>query len=157
MFLASENIPWEAQRIRLHNLASLIPHASRLPLLILSGSYESSPSTIVKNLGLNQVVPIVQSKQIDGIFSDENLRKALEWLATINDALDESIEEICDAAKSNLARWPCPEISLLDFQILESDLPSVGWSSASRIKPLVQALKNCKLSNDISRCSLTGI
>ncbi|KAI3745110.1 hypothetical protein L1987_58212 [Smallanthus sonchifolius] len=203
MFLASENIPWEAQRIRLHNLASLIPHASRLPLLILSSSYESSPSTLVENLGLNQVdkskicsfsvVPIVQNKQIDGIFSDENLRKALEWLASespiqpvvhrvktrelvmtrlqfdahktspelcisaINDALDESIEEICDAAKSNPARWPCPEISLLDFQILESDLPSVGWSSASRIEPLVQALKNCKLPNDISWCSLTRI
>ncbi|KAK9079988.1 hypothetical protein SSX86_001663 [Deinandra increscens subsp. villosa] len=200
MFLASEYISWKAQKIRLHNLVSLIPHACRLPLVILSGSHRSSPSTIVENLGLNQVdkskicsfsvVPIVQSKQIDGLFSDENLRKALEWLASespvqpavhcvktrelvlthlqfdahktspekcisaINDALDETIKEICDAAKSNPASWPCPEISLL--LNLQSYLPSVGWSSASRIKDLVQALENCKLPNDISWCSLTG-
>ncbi|KAL8216377.1 hypothetical protein R6Q57_023214 [Mikania cordata] len=205
MFLASEHISWEAQKIQLHNIVSLIPRASRLPLVILSVSYKSNlnPSTIVENLGLNQVdnskicsfsvVPIVQSKQKDEIFSDENLKKALEWLASespvqpivhcvktrelvmahiqfgshktnpekcisaINDALDESIKEICDAAKSNPASWPCPEISLVDFQILKSYLPSVGWSSTSRIEPLVQALKKCKLPNNTSWCSWAAI
>ncbi|KAJ0730764.1 putative proteasome component (PCI) domain-containing protein [Helianthus annuus] len=188
MLVASEYISWEAQKIRLHNLVSLIPYASCLPLLILSGS---SPSTTVENLGLNQVDRSkICSFSVLPIDGDENLRKALEWLASespvqpvvhcvktrdlvmnhlqfdahkrspehcisaINDALDESIKEICDAAKSNPASWPCPEISLLDFQPY---LPSVGWSSASRIEPLIQALKNCKLPNNISWCSLTGI
>ncbi|KAK1425002.1 hypothetical protein QVD17_20344 [Tagetes erecta] len=189
MFIASEYILWEAQKIRLHNLVSLIPHASRLPLVIVS---DSSPSTIIENLGLNQVdqskicsFSIVESKKLD----DDSLRKVLEWLASespiqsvvrcvktrelvmsrlhfddahktspalcisaINDALDESINEIGDAAKSNPASWPCPEVSLLDFHV---HLPSVGWSSASRIEPLVQALNKCKLPNvDMSWFSL---
>ncbi|KAI7726661.1 hypothetical protein M8C21_029971 [Ambrosia artemisiifolia] len=192
MFVASAYISWEAQKIQLHNLVSLIPYASSLPLVILTAS---SLSTTVENLGLNQIDRSkICSFSVVPIDGDENLRKALEWLASespvqpvvrcvktrelvmnhlkfdadkgspehcisvINDALDDSIKEICDAAKSNPASWPCPEISLLGFQMLESHLPSVGWSSASRIEPLVQALKNCKLPNNIiSWCSLTGI
>lgn len=202
MFLASESISWEAQKIRLHNLISSIPHGSCLPLLILSGSYEScsDPLFIVKNLGLNEVdksricsfsvVPLVEINQKDGFFSDHHLRKGLEWLASqsplqpvvhsvkthelvlthlkfstdmqfdgrktspehcisaINEAVDKSIQEISDAARSNPVCWPCPEISLLsesDHRILESYLPSIGWSSGTRIDPLIQALRNCKL------------
>nr|XP_043639664.1 SAC3 family protein B isoform X2 [Erigeron canadensis] len=206
MFLASEGISWEAQKLQLFNLVSLIPCGSCLPLLILS---VSDPSTIVENLGLNEVdkskIICFSVVSLDGFFSDEFLRKGLEWLAShspvqpvvhcvktrelvlnhlqfvqfdahnispeqcivvINDAVDDSIKDIVQAAKSNPICWPCPEISLLngpDYQILESHLPRLGWSSATRIGPLTQALRNCKLPsipNDISWCcnrSLTGI
>ncbi|XP_024985476.1 SAC3 family protein B isoform X2 [Cynara cardunculus var. scolymus] len=197
MFLASESISWDAQKIRLRKLVSSIPHGSCLPLLILSCS---DPSIMEENLGLNEVdksricsfsvVPLVEINQKDGFFSDNHLRKGLEWLASqsplqpvvhhvkthelvlthlqfssnmqfdgrktspehcisaINEAVDKSIEEISDAAKSNPVCWPCPEISLLsesDHRILESYLPSIGWSSGTRIDPLIQALRNCKL------------
>ncbi|XP_076924498.1 SAC3 family protein B-like [Bidens hawaiensis] len=190
MFLASDLFSWESQKIRLHNIISLIPHASGLPLLVLS---DCSLSTVVENLGLNQIDKSkICSVSVLPVGSDESLKKALDWLASespvqpvvhcvkpselvmdrlhfnpqktspkecisaINNAVDESVKDICVAVKSNPASWPCPEVLLLDFQILESYLPSVGWSSASRIEPLVQALNNCKLPNNKSWCSLNG-
>lgn len=206
MFVSSESISWEAQKLQLHNLVSLIPCGSCLPLLILIKSC-SNPLTIVGYLGLNEVdkskicsfsvIPLAQKKHIDGVFNDGYLRKGLEWLASqspvqpvvccvktrelvlthlkklvrfdarktspgqcisaINQTLDESIKEIDEAAKSNPVCWPCPEILLLQnkpvFQILKSYLPNIGWSSSTRIQPLIQALQTCKLPtipNEIS-------
>lgn len=71
-------------------------------------------------------------------------------VSVVNRAVDESIAEIGNAAKSNPVNWPCPEISLLngpDFRILEPYIPSIGWSSGSRVDPLVQVLRDCKLPN----------
>lgn len=202
MFLASECISWEDQKIRLDSLVSSIPYGSCLPLLILVDSSESrsDPSVIVKRLGLNEIdkstVSCFAVIPFDGFSGDESLRTGLEWLAkespaqpivhcvktrelvlthlkisigdrktspeecisAINEALDESIKEIGEAAKSNPVCWPCPEISLLnerDCRILEPYLPNVGWSSATRIESLAQALRNCKLPtipNDIYWC-----
>lgn len=188
LFLASESISWDAQKMRLQNLVSSIPHGSCLPLLILSCS---DPSIIVENLGLNEVDKSrICSFSVVPLFEINHLRKGLEWLASqsplqpvvrcvkthelvlthlkfssdlqfdglktspehcisvINEAVDKSIREISNAAKSNPVCWPCPEISLLtesNHGILESYLPSIGWSSGTRIDPLIQALRNCKL------------
>ncbi|KAJ9536862.1 hypothetical protein OSB04_029595 [Centaurea solstitialis] len=197
MFLTSQSISWGSQKIRLRDLVSSIPHGSCLPLLVLTCS---EPSVVVGNLGLNEVdksricsysvVPLVEINQKDGFFSDNHLKKGLEWLASqsplqpvvhrvkthelvlthlkfssdlqfhgcktspercisaVNEAVEKSIREVTNAAKSNPVCWPCPEISLLtepDHGILEPYLPIIGWSSGTRIDPLVRALRNCKL------------
>ncbi|XP_071701316.1 SAC3 family protein B isoform X2 [Rutidosis leptorrhynchoides] len=188
MFLASERVSWEAQKIRLFSLVSLIPYGSCLPLLVLSGSGSSS---LVESLGLNEIdkskICSFSVISLDGFFSDGYLRNGVEWLAgqspvqpvvrcvktrelilahlqcvqfdasdtspeqcvaVFNDAVDESIGKIRQAAKSNPVGWPCPEISLLsgpNDRIFESYMPGIGWSSATRIEPLIQALRRCKL------------
>ncbi|KAL6343488.1 hypothetical protein AAG906_024853 [Vitis piasezkii] len=211
LFLVSESIPLELQKVRLHNLLMSLPSGSCLPLLILSGTYKkdaSDPSSaIIDELGLNSidrsrvsrfsVVFLVQDQQTehtDGFFSDEQLRKGLYWLASesplqpilhcvktrelvlthlncslevlenmniyevgpdqcisaFNDALDRSQGEICVAADANRTSWPCPEIALLEesgheHRAIKLYLPSIRWSSAARIEPLVCALRGCKL------------
>ncbi|XP_068331324.1 SAC3 family protein B-like isoform X1 [Pyrus communis] len=209
LFLTSESISWNLQKVRLHNLLMLIPYGSCLPLLILSGSYKNNvdDSTIVDNLGLRDldksrissflVVPLVESQQmgqLDGFFSDNQLREGLRWLASesplqpilhhvktlelvlthlnsslepldrmkdyeagpdncilaFNEALDWSQKEIAAAVKSNPSSWPCPEIALLEefsdeYRVVKWCLPSVGWSSAEKVEPLMSALGDCRL------------
>ncbi|XP_059655834.1 SAC3 family protein B isoform X2 [Cornus florida] len=98
LFLVSESIPWELQKMRLHNLLMSLPSGSCLPLLILRGRREEnsdSSSTVVENLGLRDidksrlsnflVVHLVQNhedERFDGFFSDEQLRDGLKWLAS---------------------------------------------------------------------------
>ncbi|KAJ7980171.1 SAC3 family protein like [Quillaja saponaria] len=98
LFLVSESIPWEFQRVQLHNLLMSIPTGARLPLLILCGSYEEKvvgfSSIIINELGLDEidqsrisgflVVFLVENQQMEhlnGFFSDTRLREGLEWLA----------------------------------------------------------------------------
>ncbi|XP_073138097.1 SAC3 family protein B [Henckelia pumila] len=95
LFLLSENIPLELQKNRLHDLILSLPSGSRVPLLILSVAEkdESDPSTVAKDLGLNDIdksrvsvfsfsfLKDQQTEQFDGFFSDERLREGLEWLA----------------------------------------------------------------------------
>ncbi|KAM1301306.1 hypothetical protein ACFX2H_012359 [Malus domestica] len=209
LFLTSDSIPWNLQKVRLHNLLMSIPYGSCLPLLILSGSYKNNvnDSTIVDNLGLHDldksrissflVVPLVESQQmgrLDGFFSDSRLREGLRWLASesplqpilhhvktrelvlthlnssleplgrmkdyeagpdncilaFNEALDWSQKEIAAAVKSNPSSWPCPEIALLEefsdeYRVVKWCLPSVGWSSAEKVEPLMSALGDCRL------------
>lgn len=99
LFLASENIPWQHQKIQLQSLLSSIPAGSRLPLLILSCLYtEETPdslSIMVNELGLHDidksrissfhVAPLIVNHQMehsDGFFSNEQLREGLKWLAS---------------------------------------------------------------------------
>ncbi|KAH7573663.1 hypothetical protein JRO89_XS03G0188500 [Xanthoceras sorbifolium] len=99
MFLVSDSIPWKLQKVQLHNLLMSIPSGSRLPLLILSGSYCEEIldpySVIVNELGLHNldksrvnsfsVKFLVDNQQMgysDGFFSDEQLREGLQWLAS---------------------------------------------------------------------------
>ncbi|KAL5984520.1 hypothetical protein ACLOJK_018625 [Asimina triloba] len=99
LFLASENIPWDLQRARLHNLLSSIPSGSGLPLLVLIGGVHHNqvpnPSRdIVNRLGLHDVdnrriatFSIVDlagnhaSEDQKGFLSDSHLREGLQWLA----------------------------------------------------------------------------
>lgn len=210
LFLVSESIPWNLQKIQLHNLLISIPSGSSLPLLVISDSYhkEASDSSIIASeLGLHDidksqissflVVFLVGDKQmehLDGFFCDMRLREGLQWLASesplqpdlhciktrdlvlahlnpsldvletmsdyevdpnhcilaFNEALDWSLGEIAAAAKANSGSWPCPEISLLedlhdDHMLVKWYLPSMGWSSPSRIEPLLCAIRDCKL------------
>ncbi|KAG5236097.1 SAC3 family protein [Salix suchowensis] len=98
IFLVSESIPWNIQKIKLHNLLAYIPSGSKLPLLVLSGSnYKEDvdlSSIIVNELGLQDIdksqissfsiVFLNEDKQVemwDGFFSDMRLREGLQWLA----------------------------------------------------------------------------
>lgn len=97
LFLVSESISWEHQRVNLHNLLMSIPSDACLPLLILcsSGSYdERSSSVIINELGLQDidnlrvssflVVSLRENRQMkhsNGFFSDTRLREGLQWLA----------------------------------------------------------------------------
>ncbi|KAI9194620.1 hypothetical protein LWI28_007679 [Acer negundo] len=99
LFLVSDSIPWKLQKVKLHNLLMSIPSGSRLPLLILSGSYCEEIldpySVIVNELGLHDIdksrvnsfsvkflVGNHQMGHSDGFFSDEQLREGLQWLAS---------------------------------------------------------------------------
>ncbi|XP_075655365.1 SAC3 family protein B isoform X2 [Castanea sativa] len=99
LFLVSDNIPWNHQKVQLQKLLMSIPSGSCLPLLILSGSCkEETPdsfSIMVNELGLHeidksqissfQVFPLVVNDEMehsDGFFSDEQLREGLKWLAS---------------------------------------------------------------------------
>ncbi|CAK7332937.1 unnamed protein product [Dovyalis caffra] len=99
LFLVSESIPWNLQKIQLYNLLTCIPFGSKLPLLVLSGSNCKEDldlsSIIVNELGLQDIdksqissfsiVFLIEDKQVemwDGFFSDLRLREGLRWLAS---------------------------------------------------------------------------
>jgi len=77
-------------------------------------------------------------------------------IGMFNDALDQTIMDIQNAASSNLNNWPCSEINLIDNsdlrRILLSSLPEVDWSSADKIHVIMASLQSCKLPrfSDIS-------
>ena len=86
----------------------------------------------------------------------ENLKAAEigpnHCISAFNEALDRSAEEIIAAASANRIHWPCPEISLLEDSseerlAAEMYLPSIGWSSARRIEPIISTIKGCRLSS----------
>ncbi|XP_059282050.1 SAC3 family protein B isoform X2 [Lycium ferocissimum] len=97
LFLLSEGIPWDLQKNQLHKLLMSVPPRSHLPLLIVSDLCKENvdPSTIVKELELHEVhesrlhsFSVVYLKnqqrmeQLNGFFSDEQLRGGLKWLAS---------------------------------------------------------------------------
>ncbi|KAJ4845709.1 hypothetical protein Tsubulata_014579 [Turnera subulata] len=99
VFLISESIPWSLQKVQLHDLLTSIPSGSSLPLLILSGSchreLSDASSIIISELGLRGldktkissflVVFLVgdnEADDLDGFFSDRELREGLRWLAS---------------------------------------------------------------------------
>ncbi|XP_075101226.1 SAC3 family protein B [Nicotiana tabacum] len=96
LFLLSEGIPWDLQKNQLHKLLMEVPSGSHLPLLILSDMCKenAAPSTIVKELELHEVresrlhsfsvvfLKNQQMEQLNGFFSDEQLRGGLKWLAS---------------------------------------------------------------------------
>ncbi|KAI4317698.1 hypothetical protein L6164_025548 [Bauhinia variegata] len=95
IFLVSESIPWNLQRIHLNNLLMSIPSGACLPLLILCGSSEEFSFDIINELGLHdidnsrisgfQLVFLVENQQMKHLgrfFSDRRLREGLEWLAS---------------------------------------------------------------------------
>lgn len=96
LFLVSESISWELQRVHLHNLLMSIPSGARLPLLILCGSYdEGFSSVIINELDLKDIdklqissfrlVFLIENQQMDhlgGFFSDRQLKEGLQWLAS---------------------------------------------------------------------------
>jgi hypothetical protein len=94
LFLVSESISWNHQRVHLHNLLMSIPSGACLPLLILCDSYNSS-TVIINELGLQDIDKLrvssfllvflrenQQRKHVDGFFSDTQLREGLQWLAS---------------------------------------------------------------------------
>ncbi|RRT71347.1 hypothetical protein B296_00006964 [Ensete ventricosum] len=99
VFLVSESIPWEIQKVRLHNVLASIPSGSKLPLLILSSDvYDEentdSSHTITRRLGLHDadmtriysfsVVFLCDNDpqlKSNGFLKDDKLREGLLWLA----------------------------------------------------------------------------
>lgn len=96
VFLVSECIPWELQRQWVHNALMALPSGTSLPLLILSGSCRDTldTSSVIRELRLHDIdqsrisnfsvvyLKNQQMDQIDGFFSDEQLREGLQWLAS---------------------------------------------------------------------------
>lgn len=93
LYPVSDTVPWELQRVQLHNLVMSLPAGACVPLLILSGSEWSC--SIVDKLGLKDIdnshvgsfsVICVNEKedtaQFDGYFSDHKLKEGLTWLAS---------------------------------------------------------------------------
>lgn len=79
-------------------------------------------------------------------------------ISVFNNAISQLAEEILAAAYTNPNQWPALEIDLLERSsseriFTEKFLPSVGWSLPSRIQPLIENVKSCKLpefSHDLS-------
>ncbi|VFQ60197.1 unnamed protein product [Cuscuta campestris] len=98
VFLALECFPWEVQKKRLNEVLMALPSGSSLPLLVLSSSCKSrvDPSTITEELGLHDIdKSLVMAfnilflkddplEKITGFFSDNHLRRGLEWLADVS-------------------------------------------------------------------------
>ncbi|XP_020102832.1 SAC3 family protein B-like isoform X2 [Ananas comosus] len=73
-----------------------------------------------------------------------------QCISAFNDALNRLIGQVHFAASVNSNGWPCPEIDLLEKstserKVVETFLPSIGWSSPSRIESLAKAIVCCKL------------
>ncbi|KAK8946568.1 hypothetical protein KSP39_PZI007338 [Platanthera zijinensis] len=73
-----------------------------------------------------------------------------DCITVFNEALEKSAEEIMVTASMNPTQWPAPEIDLLDKSCKERILasmcvPSKGWSSYTRIDPIVRGINSCKL------------
>ncbi|WOL06182.1 SAC3 family protein B isoform X1 [Canna indica] len=94
MFHVSESVPWDVQRVRLHNVLARIPSGSSLPLLIVSGDTYTeeifNPSlTITRRLGLDDVdmtrissfSVIFLCENPNSLLKDDEVREGLLWLA----------------------------------------------------------------------------
>lgn len=95
LFVATENVPLDLQRVQLHKLLMSIPSGSCLPLLILSDVHDEvdTSSMLANGLGLYnidksrirsiQVVSLLDNPHSRhmGFFSDEKLKEGLKWLA----------------------------------------------------------------------------
>ncbi|KAF8668941.1 hypothetical protein HU200_052151 [Digitaria exilis] len=73
-----------------------------------------------------------------------------DCISVFNNAVDQVVEEIMAAAQTNINQWPALEIDLLEGTsneriYAEAFLPSIGWSSPSRIQPLLAAISTCKI------------
>ncbi|XP_039833823.1 SAC3 family protein B-like isoform X3 [Panicum virgatum] len=73
-----------------------------------------------------------------------------DCISVFNNAVDQVAEEILAAACTNANQWPALEIDLLDRtsnerRYAEMFLPSTGWSSPSKIQPLLAAINTCKI------------
>uniref|UniRef100_A0A0D9X274 PCI domain-containing protein n=1 Tax=Leersia perrieri TaxID=77586 RepID=A0A0D9X274_9ORYZ len=73
-----------------------------------------------------------------------------QCISVFNKSVNQLAEEISAAAYTASSQWPAPEINLLERSsseriFAEMFLPSIGWSSPSRIQPLLATIKSCKL------------
>ena len=73
-----------------------------------------------------------------------------DCISVFNNAVNQLAEEILAAANANYSQWPAPEIDLLERTsneriYAEMSLPSIGWSSPSRIQLLIAAINSCKI------------
>nr|GMD88255.1 SAC3 family protein B-like isoform X1 [Ipomoea batatas] len=112
---------------------------------------ESPPQPVLHHVKTRELVlyhlnPLLQAH--DKINAQNTNPNAL--ISAFNEALDQSAREVAAAAQATPTCWPCPEIALLEQCGSQNSyflqyLPSIGWSSAARIEPLVHAIAGCKL------------
>jgi len=136
LFPLSEILPWDLQRLELHNLVMQLPAGACVPLLILSSSNADNvgefPHSVVEKLGLNDIdksrvgsflVICVNERegtdQYYGYFSDQKLKEGLRWLASESHPqpvlYDVTLREM---VSSHL------NICLNSFDVMASDKPS---------------------------------
>ncbi|XP_038891506.1 SAC3 family protein B isoform X2 [Benincasa hispida] len=101
LFVATESIPLDLQRVQLHKLLASIPSGSCLPLLILSDFHDEVSASLANKLDLYdidksrihsfQVVSLLDNPHLRhlGFFSDEKLKEGLKWLA--NESLSQPV------------------------------------------------------------------
>ncbi|XP_011651006.1 SAC3 family protein B isoform X3 [Cucumis sativus] len=93
LFVATESIPLDLQRVQLHELVASISSGSCLPLLILSDFDDEISASLANKLDLYnidksrihsfQIVSLLDNPHLRhlGFFSDEKLKEGLKWLA----------------------------------------------------------------------------
>ncbi|TVU37512.1 hypothetical protein EJB05_10828, partial [Eragrostis curvula] len=180
VFVVSENISWEMQKLRFSGLLASIPAQSNLPLLILScdaynEGHDSASQYICDRLGLSDlsggkissssVIFLVENYMEgygNGFFDDDNMREGLKWLASkLSPQPDvtlvkthELLLDFLNPQLELLSRHATPEVALgIAFQcstMLSTSLQKrfwlhIGWSSPSRIQPLLAGINSCKL------------
>ncbi|KAL8139594.1 hypothetical protein V2J09_005615 [Rumex salicifolius] len=101
VFLLSEDIELENQKVHLQNLVASLPYGSCMPLLLLSSlseeDFADQSSAIADKLGLPEldksrissylIVTLHEShgmEKLDGYFSDKRLKEGLKWLASMS-------------------------------------------------------------------------
>ncbi|CAN6482648.1 unnamed protein product [Victoria cruziana] len=91
LFLVSESMQWDLDKLRLHNLVNSFPSGCNLPLLILTvgiGKEINHFSIVSDNLKLSSLdktkicgFSVVNLSEDSGPYSDEYLREGIRWLA----------------------------------------------------------------------------
>ncbi|KAK9684999.1 hypothetical protein RND81_10G248500 [Saponaria officinalis] len=120
---------------------------------------ESCPQPILSSMTTRELVSLHLNLCLDPLHHMGSERVGPnQCIASFNEALDRTMNDIVTAAKVNPNGWPCPELYLLDnstaeFRAVKRYLPSLGWSSSEEVERLTSALVNSKLpylSDDLS-------
>lgn len=103
---------------------------------------KSSLQPRIRLLKIRELVLNHLSQSLSSV-SDPNI-----CISMFNEALDQTILDIQNAAFSNPNHWPCSEINLIDNsdirRILFTYLPEVDWSSVDKIHTIMACLQSCK-------------
>ncbi|XP_011090907.1 SAC3 family protein B isoform X2 [Sesamum indicum] len=112
---------------------------------------ESPPQVVVSKTKTRELVLSHLNSMLD-VRNEINTHRLgpNNCISAFNEALGRSMEEVAAAAHANPTGWPCPEIDLLEessdeYRATTWDLPSVGWSAASRTEVLMSAMSDSKL------------
>lgn len=92
---------------------------------------------------LNSTMEILDGMETHGVGPNN-------CISAFNEALDQSMKQVSSAANANPIGWPCPEIDLLEessdeYRAATWYLPTIAWSSSSRIDMLISSLNDSKL------------
>ncbi|KAL0918651.1 hypothetical protein M5K25_010674 [Dendrobium thyrsiflorum] len=149
MRICSSLVTFLADSSRLENFPSFFDdHQLRVGLQWLASNTPSAPSLCL--VRTRELVLKYLRRYMEVTANHKGFNVAPnDCIAGFNNALDKTAEEIMVTASMNPTHWPAPEINLLDKSnegiLAGLCFPSIGWSSPTRIDPIVRAIKSCKL------------